>query len=70
MILMTIILGDLRNDNQVIKWMLDELKQEEIKSVTVIISCQFQLPKSTKGAHPCTSSSEQGGCKRVLEAFF
>ena len=23
-----------------------------------------------KGAHPCTSSSEQGGCKRVLEAFF
>ena len=31
------ILGDLRNDNQVIKWMLDELKQEEIKSVTVNI---------------------------------
>ena len=28
--------------------MLDELKQEEIKSVTVIISCQFQLSKSTK----------------------
>eukprot|EP00092_Neocalanus_flemingeri_P058940 GFUD01070340.1.p1 GENE.GFUD01070340.1~~GFUD01070340.1.p1 ORF type:complete len:2430 (-),score=751.56 GFUD01070340.1:121-7410(-) len=27
--------GDLRNDNQVIKWMLDELKQEEIKHVTV-----------------------------------
>ena len=23
-----------------------------------------------KGAHPCTSSSEQGGGKRVLEAFF
>ena len=23
-----------------------------------------------KGTHPCTSSSEQGGCKRVLEAFF
>ena len=29
------LLGDLRNDNQVIKWMLDELKQEEIKHVTV-----------------------------------
>ena len=28
--------GDLRNDNQVIKWMLDELKQQEIKSVTVL----------------------------------
>ena len=27
--------GELRNDNQVIKWMLDELKQEEIKHVTV-----------------------------------
>ena len=27
--------GDLRNDNQVIKWMLEELKQEEIKAVTV-----------------------------------
>ena len=23
-----------------------------------------------KGTHPCTSSSEQGGGKRVLEAFF
>ena len=23
-----------------------------------------------KGAHPCTSSSEQGGGKRVLEDFF
>lgn len=27
--------GDIRNDNQIIKWMLDELKQEEIKHVTV-----------------------------------
>ena len=27
--------GDLRNDNQIIKWMLDELKQSEIKAVTV-----------------------------------
>ena len=27
--------GDIRNDNQIIKWMLDELKQEEIKDVTV-----------------------------------
>ena len=27
--------GDIRNDNQIIKWMLDELKQEEIKQVTV-----------------------------------
>ena len=24
----------------------------------------------TKGAHPCTSSSGQGGGKRVLEDFF
>ena len=28
------------------------------------------LEKALKGAHPCTSSSEQGGGKRVLEAFF
>ena len=27
--------GDIRNDNQIIKWMLDELKQQEIKDVTV-----------------------------------
>ena len=27
--------GDIRNDNQIIKWMLDELKQQEIKQVTV-----------------------------------
>ena len=26
--------------------------------------------KTTKGAHPCTSSSGQGGGKRVLEDFF
>ena len=29
-----------------------------------------EYAKYAKGAHPCTSSSEQGGCKRVLEAFF
>jgi len=27
--------GELKNDNQVMKWMLDELKQEEIKRVTI-----------------------------------
>ena len=27
--------GDIRNDNQIIKWMLEELKQEEIKDVSV-----------------------------------
>merc|ERR1719400_195584 len=27
--------GDIRNDNQIIKWMLDELKQQEIKDVSV-----------------------------------
>ena len=27
--------GDIRNDNQIIKWMLDELKQQGIKDVSV-----------------------------------
>ena len=29
-----------------------------------------QVMSIGKGAHPCTSSSEQGGGKRVLEDFF
>ena len=31
---------------------------------------KLKFGHKTKGAHPCTSSSEQGGGKRVLEAFF
>ena len=34
------------------------------------ISPQIFFGFSAKGAHPCTSSSGQGGGKRVLEDFF
>ena len=53
------ILGDLRNDNQVIKWMLDELKQEEIKSVTVNISYIFLRQVYCFQSHSITISTSR-----------
>ena len=41
-----------------------------IEVVTKCSSHQVVSKNHLKGAHPCTSSSEQGGGKRVLEAFF
>ena len=38
--------------------------------ISEIIYLQIFKRFSSKGTHPCTSSSEQGGGKRVLEAFF
>ena len=38
-----------------------------LENSTFLAQSDIFIPK---GAHPCTSSSEQGGGKRVLEAFF
>ena len=37
--------------------------------IFVTVELNF-IVRETKGAHPCTSSSGQGGGKRVLEDFF
>ena len=44
--------------------------QGALKKAMSKLKIYFCTFSPTKGAHPCTSSSEQGGCKRVLEAFF